>query len=293
MERGSIFVLIMLSFILTVISMQSVVSQSSLCNLNVSLINQDPYPVIPGDYVEIVFQISGTDNSDCEGARFKVLENYPFSLDGESSASREIVGDTFVKDYKSSWMIPYRLRVDKDALDGMNEIEVKYGPGSSKSYTHSKKFDIKVEDVRVDFEVSVKDYDPSVDEITFEILNIGEHDVEALTVDIPEQESLDVKGSPRKIIGSLDSNEETTFNFNLIPSKKEIDLEITYTDEINERRSLIESVYFNSESFKSSQKDEGIGFWTYAIAIGIVVIIAFWIRKKKKEKRKRMSKRRE
>ena len=29
------------------------------CDLKVSMINQDPYPAIPGEYVKIVFQVEG------------------------------------------------------------------------------------------------------------------------------------------------------------------------------------------------------------------------------------------
>jgi len=265
----------------------STVSADETCNLDVSLINQDPYPVTPGNYVEVVFQVSGTDNSDCDGAKFKVIENYPFSVDPGQSNLREISGSTFVQDYKKSWMVPYRLRVDSDALDGMNEVEIKYAPGTSDDLFFSETFDIKVEDVRVDFEISVKDYDPSTKTITFEILNIGENDVEALTIDVPEQENLDIQGSPRKIVGSLDSSEETTFDFNAIPDKGNMDLKVTYTDEISERRTLNKTVYFNPSHFKTSQ-DSGEGqmsFWFY-IALALFIIMIFrWIRNRKQKKK--------
>lgn len=31
---------------------------ASACNINVKLLNQDPYPVIPGENVKVVFQVT-------------------------------------------------------------------------------------------------------------------------------------------------------------------------------------------------------------------------------------------
>src|SRR6056297_2691896 len=183
MKRGILFTLVV-GFLFSLVFTPLGMTASEDCSLNVSLLNQDPYPVIPGDYVEVVFEVSGTDNSDCEGARFKINQEYPFSLDKGKQNLKEISGNTFVKDFKKTWMVPYKLRVDKDALDGMNTLEVKYTPGESSNVFYSKNFNIKVEDVRVDFEVSVKQYDTNTNTMTFEILNIGENDVEALTIDI-------------------------------------------------------------------------------------------------------------
>lgn len=285
-KRGNYLLVFVLIFSVLALNLSLISSQPNSCRLDVSLINQDPYPVIPGEYVEVVFQVSGVENADCEGAKFEVVEDYPFSLDKDSSSSREISGSTFVSDYKKSWMIPYKLRVDEDAMDGMNELNIKYAPGTSDETIYSEDFDIKVEDVRVDFEVSVRDYDKDTNTLTFEILNTGENNVEALTVDIPEQEGLNLKGSPRKIIGILDSNEETTFNFDLVSESEEIDTKITYTDEIGERRTLNKSVYFNPDNFETqdSQREE-MSFWFYLSIVLIAYMVFRWWRKKKKSKK--------
>ena len=55
--KGSIFILV-----IAIIFLSSNVS--AVCNLDASLINQDPYPAIPGDYVTIVFQLAGVENPD-------------------------------------------------------------------------------------------------------------------------------------------------------------------------------------------------------------------------------------
>jgi hypothetical protein len=257
------------------------------CDLNASLVNQDPYPVVPGEYIEVVFQLSGLQNSNCDGAIFELISNYPFSLDKGEESIKNLQGSTYVSDYKKTWMIPYKLRVDNDAMDGFNQIEVRFSQGDSfKDFSISKKFDIKIEDVRVDFEVHVKEYSKTNNEITFEILNTGKHDVEALTIEILEQENFILHQSPKKIVGSLDSNEETEFTYTAEAYKGNIDLQITYTDEINERRTLNKGIEFNPKYFEKNQENgKEISWWIYLIAAVIVIWVIIKIIKKHKHKK--------
>ncbi len=264
----------------------SLVSVSAVCELNVSLINQDPDPAMPGEYVEVVFQMSGVENSECGGARFELIPGYPFSLDEYEDAVRELAGQTYVRGYSNVWNIPFNLRIDKDALEGENKLRVEYGSKGPIGVVFIQDFNITIEDLRVDFVVSVKDYDADAQEITFEILNIGEHDVEALTVDIPPQESFIHKGTSRSIVGDLDSNEDTTTTFKAIARRGEISLDVSYTDEINERRTLNKTVFFESGYFE--QEEEGYSTSFYILIVLIILIIINYIWKKiKKRKRRR------
>ena len=264
----------------------SFVSATSTCDLDAELVNQDPYPAIPGDTVEVVFQLSGVENSECEGAFFEVVLSYPFSLEGGESPQRVLSGGTYTKNYRKEWIIPYNLVVSENAVDGDRELEVRYRPGSSRNEEtyFSEEFNISVEEVRVDFELSIRDYDNVNNEITFEILNIGENDIEALTIDVPEQENLIIRGSPRTIVGSLDSNEEETFRIKAEPSRGMINLAVTYTDKINERRMLEKSVFFEPDYFEVHTQG-GISPLVYILIIAAGVGIFFWIRKKKRRER--------
>ncbi len=261
-------------------------SVAAICSLDANLINQDPYPALPGDYVEVVFQLSGVDDTDCKGAVFEIIPEYPFSLDETESAKRILDGPTYMGIYKKTWMILYKLRVDENAIEGKNEMEIRYNSGASDEETYFfEKFNISVENLIGDFEVYVKDYDKKTNELTFEILNTGEHDVEALTVDIPVQENIIIKGSHRNIIGSLDSNEETVFNFEATPKKGEINLKITYTDTINERRLINKAVFFEPEYFEGRADGEGYSLSFYLLIGLMVLIILVFVIKRIKKKR--------
>src|SRR3989344_9462137 len=224
-------------------------SVSAICSLSVKLINQDPYPALPGEEVKVVFQLEGVSNPECKNVVFEFVESFPFTLSPGQNAIATAEGGA-VSDFKTYLLIPYKLKIDKDASDGDNELEVKFSSGAGdKKFISTKKFDINVNDLATDFEISIKDYMTSTRTLTFEILNIGEHDVEALTIEIPKQENIQIKGSSRNIVGSLDGNEDTTFSFEAIPRDGKVDLIISYTDEINERRQVQKSVIYDSSYF--------------------------------------------
>ena len=55
--------------------------QPIACNPDASLINQDPYPAVPGDIVKVVFQVDGTDNPECGTVTLEIIPEFPFSLE--------------------------------------------------------------------------------------------------------------------------------------------------------------------------------------------------------------------
>ncbi|MEK6917575.1 MAG: hypothetical protein AABW51_01370 [Nanoarchaeota archaeon] len=185
---------------------------AATCTINTVLVNQDPYPAMPGDYVKVIFQVSGISGSECSSVKFWFDDFFPFSLDPGSEREVTMKSGTYAKDYKDFFLIPYKLRVDKAALDGENEITVKYTVGGNEAVIE-KKFNITVEDSRSDFEVNIKDYSLATKKLTLDILNIGPKNVEALTLELPKQDNANVYGTNKIIIGNLDANQDDIATF--------------------------------------------------------------------------------
>lgn len=259
------------------------------CGLSISLINQDPYPAIPGDYVKVVFQVDGIANPECGQVEIELLEKYPISLDPTENAKITVNSGVYKRDYSSFLLTPYKVRVDGDALNGDNPIEVQYKDGSTTGYT-TKQFNLNVEDSRADFEIYVKSYDSTTRELTFEILNIAEADIEALTLEIPDQENIEIKGSKTNIVGDLDSNEYTTADFEAIPKDGEITIKLSYSDSTNTRRTLEKTIEYESKYFQDRIADQkSTSTWTYIFYLIIILVIIWFIRrtiKKRKAKEK-------
>jgi hypothetical protein len=283
MKRG------MVLFALVIMSMSFALAVENTCDLEVTLLNQDPYPAVPGDYVDLVFQVSGLASPGCGEVTFELLEKYPIMFDPGVQAKKTINAGTFTKDYSNVAMIPYTVRLDSHALDGNNTIEVKYD--TSKTYAgsfQSDQFDLEVDNVLADFDVIIEDYVESTRTLSLEVLNIAEDDVEALTIEILPQENILVKGQNKKILGDLDSQEYSTIDFEATPEEGEITLQITYTDAIKERRTIEKKITFEPEYFKDRANSESsTSVWTWIFWIVVVVGLCWWYLKKRKSKHKK------
>lgn len=222
------------------------------CALNVSLVNQDPYPAQPNSYVNIVFQVSWLQNYVCNGSRFELVQSYPFSLDGNDWV-RILPDDTYIQDYKKDWMVPYRLRIDKDALDGDAEVEVHYSPGIWDNSTPAiKKFNITIRDARTIFDAVLQDVSGS--EVSIAIANAGKYAANAVVVRVPQQDDFLVTGTDGQMVGNLAAGDYTVVSFSIAPKAagfsrnasignasfrqgpRDLKLEIYYTDNIGIRR---------------------------------------------------------
>lgn len=277
-------ILLALSVSFAFVMLAGLSSAQSQCILTTTLINQDPYPAVPGELLKVVFQVSGLANPNCGDLVFEIVEDYPFNADPGNSPRKVVPAGTYSQDFSSTTILSYNLRVASDALDKETPLKVRYALGSETFI--EKEFNVTVKEVKTDFEISVRDYDSATQIITFDILNIGKNDVEAVTVEMPSQENFDVKGSSRSIVGSLDSNDDTTFSFEGVPKAGDISLRILYTDETNDRRIVEETVSFNPGQFEGRVRDQKSYTWPIIILVVIVLaIVFFWYRRRKKKKR--------
>jgi hypothetical protein len=254
---------------------------NATCNLDVSLLNQDPYPAIPGEYVDIVFQVDGVANSECNTIYFELLENYPLQFDPYTTNLITIESGTYQRKFQSFLIAPYKVRIDENALNGDTPIEIRFKHGGE-GY-QIKEFNLNVEDSRADFEVYIQEYDHSTKEITFEILNIAESDILSLTIEIPRQNNLEIIGSKTNIVGDLDANEYTTANFKAIPKEGEIKINLMYTDQSGARRIIEKIIVFEEDYFQPEAKTTSTSKIIISILV-ILLIVWFFYRRYKKKK---------
>lgn len=281
MKRGAIFLILFLSIIF--------VSAETTCDLDITLLNQDPYPAVPDDYVKLVFQVEGIDSPDCDDITFNLLADYPIEFNPDDSGLRTFKKIDYLKDYESNLLIPYEVRIHKDALDGANPVEVRVQ--SKHDAPISKTFDIEIDDVRADFEVYVKNYNYETHELTLEFLNIESSDVEALTIEIPKQDNIQIKGPNRIVVGDLDSNEYTSADFEATISNGEFKINLIYSDTINTRRSIEKTVNFDSSYFTDRKADQKTTSTTTYVFWAVITIIFIWwfYRKFTNKKKKKLS----
>jgi hypothetical protein len=266
---------------LSVFLISSVLAATGDCNLDVSLLNQDPIHAVPGEYVKVVFQIEGVDNQNCGTVNFELIPDYPFSLDPNAQTTKTITAGTHTSSYNSQATIPFTLRVDSNALDDNYDLKIRYSSSKSGDTVIEKDFEISVEDIKSDFDVFVDDYVAATKTITFGILNIGKNDVEALTVEVPKQAAIDVKGSNKAIVGTLDANQDTTFSYEATPSAGDIKLIVHYNDNNGERRSVEKIVSYDPTYFENRVRDvKTKSAWSYALPVIVVILIGWFVKRR-------------
>lgn len=92
----------------------------------VTMINQEPDPVSPGNLLEVRFRIENKQTKPENNVEVKIEPKYPFALYGSEEKIKQIgtlaagqTGDTGVR-------VKYTLSVDKDATEGNNDLEFWY-----------------------------------------------------------------------------------------------------------------------------------------------------------------------
>ena len=227
------------------------------CSPSVALLNQDPYPGMPDSYVTIVFMMSGISGSNCEkGVWMKLMPTYPFILEGEE-ALRNLESNTFLANQNSNWMVPYKLRVDKDALEGSYNLEIHYGANGVSDPSGSykvKMFNLTLKDSRTSFDALIQEVSGS--DVTIALANSGKNVANSVVVRIPEQENFKPVGTDGQMVGNLVSGDYTVVGFTLSPkgqmnrqnmtrdnfqqmqaeAVKSLKFDIYYTDSLGVRR---------------------------------------------------------
>lgn len=281
--------------------------------LQFTLVNQNPPSADPGGYVDLLFKIENWGTESAENVTFELLPTYPFSLDPGVSTVNNIGTINSLQRGDDAYLIRYKLKVDKDALNGNNEIKLKYSDGGGSSYSIVT-FNVSLSNPRTDFDIVVQD------STTLAIANIGSNTAYSVVVKIPQQENFRVTGTSASIIGNLNAGDYTLATFQMVSTTsianvsnisrrmpptgafnvstsggKNLTVEISYTDLLGIRRTVQKEVSFDSvsESAKSiiqaSQSSTSIignNGLTYIIigVSGIVVVVAFLkIRKRKKK----------
>ncbi len=140
-EIKSIGILYVMLIICASVSLAAI---SGSTDIDVSLINQNPDPAEPGKYVELNWKVENIGSSNAENVIFEILPKFPFALDPGESAAKKIgsiwgrqMGDNGVT-------VTYRLKVNENAVEGQNEIEIRYSLDNGISWQKPGKFYINI-----------------------------------------------------------------------------------------------------------------------------------------------------
>jgi hypothetical protein len=117
----SVLVLIF-TFSVLMFSVSAATMSETTAGLKIISLKYEPYPVQPGQYFKIWIKIENSGVDTAKDMVFELSPEYPFSIDSNEKALRDIgelkVGDEVVLEYK--------IKVDRDAVEGSNDLNYKY-----------------------------------------------------------------------------------------------------------------------------------------------------------------------
>lgn len=112
--------------------------------IEVSLISQEPDPVSPGGLLDVRFKVENFGGGGTEDIIFEILPEYPFSL-YKGNAERNIGSMQARQQGEEGIIVHYELRVDENAIEGDNLIDIRYKFGeTTSSWNLVKDFPIRV-----------------------------------------------------------------------------------------------------------------------------------------------------
>jgi len=195
-------------------------AQSDSEIISVSLINQIPDPARAGEIVELRFRVENSGGKEANNVEIELMLEYPFT---------EIPGEEYIKTIKTlsgfqtgedAVIIKYKVRVDKDAVKGINEIKIKEGKKGSITYS-TKAFDIEVsgrEFAQIIYVDKAK-LDPGKEtELKFTITNIGNSPLQNLIFSWNEENGiiLPVYSDDTKYIKYIDVGESSDLGYTVV-----------------------------------------------------------------------------
>ncbi len=250
----SIFVsLILISIISAQPSTQiNYTTASSNQGIAITQLKYSPYPASPGEYLDLWIQAEYLGVGYAPNATFVLNPKYPFSLDSGENAMY-----SFNNLAATPVLLHYKIRVDQNAVQGDNQLELDYSSnGGLNGVWSTQPFDIQVTNAQTDFDLVVQGTGSTGTSIG--IANTGENTANSLIVKIPAQSGFAVSGTSGQIVGNLNSGDYTLVVFNVIPSSRNqtknqlLKVELDYTDTIGVRRAVIKEISFGFPSFSNS-----------------------------------------
>ena len=160
--------------------------------LKMTLLNQDPDPAAPGEYLELRWKIEKEGNNEISDLSFKLDVDYPFYFDESDSPVKYVGGWEGWSDDDEYYTLYYKIRVNENAIEDIYKVKLTANIGSMKDLSYSKEFDIRVANaIKPEFVVGsittsptklLADSEENALQITLE--NIGEENAQVVSVEL-------------------------------------------------------------------------------------------------------------
>ncbi|MDP1695877.1 MAG: hypothetical protein Q8L29_03120 [archaeon] len=298
MRYGFIVLLAVILVSCLAVADNSLEDYSSIANVRVTMINQDPDPASQGGISELKFRIENLGAQTLNDVQVEILPQYPFSL--YSGNAMQNIGKLRTSETGAdASVISYKLKVDENAIKGDNELElrVRDGLGLWKYYTDNN-FIIRVSTLNVsDIKVYLKDSTiqkaNTKGDVTFALANAdtGLASFVQLTL-LPSEDYEILSSSSYFYIGEMSADDTESQDISIFVKDTEKDkiilpvmLEYKDPDNIKYKKYAdVELRLYNPKEMKKFGFTETKSMaYILVMLLVILVILFYWYRRKKRK----------
>ena len=143
-------IILILAILLLCTTVFATVYQTPLAfggRIKFTLLNQDPDPVKPGEYVELRWTIENY-GTDASGELFvEIVPEYPFSLRPGDTKITSIGSLTGRQMGEEAYVFYKKLKIDEKAVEGENTIKLRYKYGKNGYWVELEEFTIRIQTI--------------------------------------------------------------------------------------------------------------------------------------------------
>ena len=199
--------------------------------VEISKVRQDPSPAVPGEVVELELQVENQGGGDVEDLEVTVLASYPFTIYGDSGATRQVGDLSAYQSDEDSAQISFKLLVDDSATDENNELEIRYtyDSGEAGEWYSTTTIEVPVDNPLTGFEVTGAQVSEDMAELY--VVNSGKNTASSILMFVNDERAYSVgdleAGELASTYVSLPQDFETT---------SLLTVDFVYTDTASTRR---------------------------------------------------------
>lgn len=218
-------------------------------DIRLTMVNQEPDPVEPGEYVEVKFKVENWGSDPTGPLIVGIRPTSPFTLLSGYELEQEVSGLERRQMDNDGEILEWKLRVDKDAAEGDNELIVylKELKGQQVKVTYEDTFyiDVRTSDTILDVKEITTEPEMVVPgqpaKLMITLQNLGDSFIKDVKVGL-DLGGLDIAtfgSTSEKIIQKMNGKEEVIVTFSIIPSASaelgiiKVPLNLSFKDNIN------------------------------------------------------------
>ena len=186
--------------------------------LQITLLNQEPNPGKAGDTVDLRFKITNTGGEAVKKLNVELVQDYPFSV--ASGDVLKILDNIDAYQTANNYLYAeYKVKVDKEAVEGLHELKIRYGPGNNIWTTVIFYINVKSRQFAQIIYIDKAKLEPGKEtEMKFTINNVGNAPLQNIVFSWQEPNGviLPVYSGDAKYIKYLDVGESIDLTYNVI-----------------------------------------------------------------------------